>query len=268
VHAGGRDRRGRRRPDVRAVDGVSLELMPGECLALVGESGCGKTTLARVLTGLLAPTAGEVLVEGAPYAAGRRAERRARRRRVQMVFPDPEGSLSPRMRCAAIVAEPLRVNGLPEDAVPELLAAVGLAGAAERLPHELSGGERQRVALARALALAPAAVVLDEPLSALDGVARAQLVDLLEERRARDGLAYLLISHDLGPVRRLAQRIAVMHAGRIVETGPVERVLAAPRHGHTRALAAAALSAPLRAEWAAGAGGGAPAGRQSSDAPP
>jgi peptide/nickel transport system ATP-binding protein len=236
---------GRRGAPVRALDGVDLRVSPGEVVGLVGESGSGKSTLARILVRLDAPDAGTVVVDGVDVAGARGADLAALRRTVQIVFQDPYLSLDPRLSIGATVAEPLEVRGdgraAVRDRVTALLEAVGLVAAvAGRRPAELSGGERQRVAIARALALEPRLLVLDEPLSSLDGDSAAQVARLLSELRASRDLAYLLISHDLGAVRGLAQRVAVMDGGRIVEEGTTERVLGAPRHPRTVALVAAA----------------------------
>jgi peptide/nickel transport system ATP-binding protein len=232
----------------KAVDGVSLALEPGETLALVGESGCGKSTLARALLGLVPLTAGTVQTCGAPVSSLRRKELRAFRQRVQIVFQDPFASLSPKMRVARIIAEPLRVHSTVASAevpgeVTRLLTEVGLAAEhGERYPHELSGGQRQRVALARALACRPSLLVCDEPTSALDVSIQAQILNLFRDIQDRRGLAVLLISHDLAVVRFLASRVAVMYAGRIVEVGPREAVLNRPAHPYTAALLAASPS--------------------------
>ena len=248
---------GRRgRPAVRAVDGVSLEVREGEIVALVGESGCGKSTLARLLVGLEAPDAGALTVAGAQTPDDAR-------RAVQIVFQDPYLSLNPRMSVGATIAEPLAIRPdrtLPRRArgaarrerVLELLAAVGLpAETAALRPFQLSGGGRQRVAIARALALRPRLVVLDEPISALDPSVGAQVMALLTDLSRREGLALLLISHDLATVRGVAGRVAVMDAGRIVEEGPAARVLSAPTSARGRALVEAAqLLSPPPWVWA------------------
>jgi ABC-type glutathione transport system ATPase component len=250
--------RGRGGAEVRAVDGVSIAIDRGETLALVGESGCGKTTLARALVRLVPIRSGQVLVGGADLATARAAALREIRRTVQIVFQDPYLSLNSRMSVARIVAEPLAVHGLPEGAgrgrrrerarrAGELLELVGLPAAVSgRRPAELSGGERQRVAIARALALDPRLVILDEPVSSLDPSIGAQIMALLGRLRAERGLAFLLIAHDLAVVRETADRVAVMELGRIVESAPAARLYAAPRHPRTRALLSAAqlLSPP------------------------
>ncbi len=238
---------GRRRaaPPVRAVEGVSLSLGTGETLGLVGESGCGKTTLARLVVRLLEPTRGRVVLGGRDITALRDRELRAVRRDLQIVFQDPFASLNPRMTVGAIVAQPLRIHrryrasGGP-DRVAELLELVGLdAEYGHRFPSELSGGQRQRVGIARALALGPGVVVLDEPVSSLDVSVRAQIVNLLADLQAQLGVAYLFIAHDLAVVRHVADRVAVMFRGRIVESGPAEQIYTRPQHPYTVALLAA-----------------------------
>jgi ABC-type glutathione transport system ATPase component len=249
---------GRSRPPVRAVDGVSLDVGEGEVVGLVGPSGCGKTTLARLLVRLVPATAGEIVLDGIDVRAATGERLTAVRTAVQIVFQDPSLSLDPRLSVGASVAEPLAVHGRPEGPrrgrraarrrrVEELLEAVRLpAGAAARRPGELSGGERQRVAIARAMALEPRLLILDEPLSSLDNSVGAQVLDLLAELRRARGLAYLLISHDLAVVREVADRVAVMDEGRIVEAGDAGSVYAAPQHARTRELVRAAqlLSPP------------------------
>lgn len=228
----------RRAGEVQAVDGVSFDVREGETLALVGESGSGKTTTLMEILRLSRPQEGRVTVMGQDTAALRAAHRRALRKDVQVVFQDPYASLNPRMRVADILAEPLIAHRLPIGGrVGELLALVGLEpGHARRFPHALSGGQRQRVALARALALEPRLLLLDEPVSALDTVVQARVMDLLEGLRVRLGLACLFVTHDLALVRGFADRVAVMSMGRVVEIGPVAGVYGAPAHPCTQAL--------------------------------
>lgn len=230
---------------IRAVDGVSFELQAGGTFAIVGESGCGKSTVARLLLRLIEPDAGRVELEGEDLRVLGAAQLRRRRARIQMVFQDPYGSLNPRMRVGDMLAEPLLLHTELDTAaraarVAELLSLVGLrSDAAGRFAHEFSGGQRQRLAIARALAASPAVIVCDEPVSALDVSIQAQILNLLADLQERFGLAYVFISHDLAVVRQVADQLAVMYLGRFVETGPAEKIFASPSHPYTRALLAA-----------------------------
>jgi oligopeptide/dipeptide ABC transporter ATP-binding protein len=232
---------------VRAVDEVSFAIEPGQTLGLVGESGCGKTTTAKLVLLLETPTSGEIRFEGNRLATLDPAGLRAYRRSVQAVFQDPFASLNPRMRVGAIIAEPLLTNETVPAAeararVVRLLELVGLPErAADLFPHEFSGGQRQRIAIARALALSPKLVVLDEPVSALDVSIRAQILNLLRDLQRRLGLSYLFIAHDLAAVAHMSHTIAVMYLGKIVEIGEARRVAEKPLHPYTRALFSAAL---------------------------
>ena len=238
---------------VRAVDAVSFTIESGTTLGLVGESGCGKTTTSKLILGLERPTAGTIRFEGRDVHALGRAGEREYRRFVQAVFQDPYASLDPRMRIAAIVAEPLVINtDLDAPArrrrVAELLDVVGLPPRAASLyPHEFSGGQRQRIAIARALALSPKLIVLDEPVSALDVSIRAQVLNLLTDLQKRLGVSYLFIAHDLAAVAHMSHTIAVMYLGRIVELGDADAVALRPQHPYTRALFAAAMPVDLDA---------------------
>ena len=228
---------------VHAVSGVSLQIARGETLGLVGESGCGKSTLGRAVMQLRRPTSGKVLFDGQDLTAMQGDTLRLMRRRVQLIFQDPIASLNPRRRIGDIVAEPLVISGVKDPAerkrrVDEVLSAVGLDPAivVGRLPHEFSGGQCQRVCIARALILNPEFIICDEPVSALDVSIRAQILNLLEEMKARYGLTLLFIAHDLAVVKAVSDRVAVMYLGRLCEVGPSEQLFAKPAHPYTALL--------------------------------
>ena len=237
--------RGPRRPDEPAVKGLSISIARGETVALVGESGSGKTSAAKAIVNLLRPTSGTVIFDGLDVSTASRAELRRYRERVQMVFQDPYSSLNPRIAVGPAIEEVLMVLKLAPTRVArrqrvlELLADVGLGPEhATRYPHELSGGQRQRVGIARALAVGPELLLLDEPVSSLDVSVQAQIVNLLEDLQQEHGLGYLFIAHDLAVVHHIADRVAVMYLGEIVEEGPVDDLFDNPRHPYTRALLA------------------------------
>ncbi|HXG21973.1 MAG TPA: dipeptide ABC transporter ATP-binding protein [Methylomirabilota bacterium] len=230
---------------VKAVDDVSFTVYPGETVGLVGESGCGKTTVGRAILRLIEPTAGEVRFAGEDLLKMNAARLRQARRRMQMIFQDPYSSLNPRMTVGDMIGEPLRVHGLVKGAeldrrVHALLDRVGLSPSYEsRYPHEFSGGQRQRIGIARALALNPQFIVCDEPVSALDVSIQAQILNLLQDLQQEFGLSYLFISHDLNVVEHIADRVAVMYLGRLVEVAPVDELFRNPRHPYTMALMSA-----------------------------
>ncbi|MEU5274364.1 ABC transporter ATP-binding protein [Streptomyces hygroscopicus] len=231
----------------RAVDGVSFTVPPGGALGVVGESGCGKSTIARSIVRLLRPTRGRILLDGTDIAGLPERRLRPLRKRVQMVFQDPYGSLDPHLTAEEIVAEPLRLNGVRSRAerarrAAALIDQVGLDSTAlRRRPAEFSGGQRQRIGIARALASGPELLVCDEATSALDVSVQAQVLQLLRELQAEQGLACIVISHNLGVVREISSEVVVMRGGRIIESGPTGTVLSAPAHPYTRALRRAAL---------------------------
>ena len=228
---------------VHAVSDVSLEIARGETLGLVGESGCGKSTLGRAVLQLRPPASGKVLFDGKDLTAMQGETLRKMRRRAQLIFQDPIASLNPRRRIGDIIAEPLIIAGIKEakerkDRVSKVLNAVGLdpAQVVGRLPHEFSGGQCQRICIARALVLNPEFIICDEPVSALDVSIRAQILNLLEEMKTRFGLTLLFIAHDLGVVKAVSDRVAVMYLGRLCEVGPSERIFAKPAHPYTALL--------------------------------
>jgi len=232
--------------DVKAVDDVSFTIRKGEVLGLVGESGCGKTTVARCVLNLLDPTDGRIIFDGEDTEVLVKHHRLAFRRRIQAIFQDPYSSLNPRMKVRDIVGEPLYIHNVERDSaaiasrVSKLLNVCGLPrGLSGRYPHEMSGGQRQRVGIARALALNPEFIVCDEAVSALDVSIQAQIINLLEDLREEFGLTYLFIGHDLSVIRHLCDRVAVMYLGKLVETGDSDEVFDNPRHPYTRALLSA-----------------------------
>ncbi len=261
----------RRTGTVHAVDDVSFAIRRGETLGLVGESGCGKSTTGRLLMRLIEPDGGSVRFDGVEMTTLDRRRLNEERRRIQLMFQDPSSAFNPRMRVGQIVSEPMRLAGAPDRAqrarVAELLPLVGLTEEqAERFPHQFSGGQRQRIGIARALALRPEMIVCDEPVSALDVSIQAQVVNLLQDLQQQFGLTYLFISHDLRVVRHIADRVAVMYLGRIVELAPKAELYGSPQHPYTRMLLSAVPKtkpgATRTPTAAAGEAGPAPGGRQ------
>ena len=231
---------------VKAIDGVSFTIDPGQTLGLVGESGCGKTTVGRTILRLIPKTSGTVLFDGRDVYAARAAELKRLRRRMQIIFQDPAGSLNPRMRVVSIVAEPMQIHGLASSRdelrhrAERVLERCGMPrSSADRYPHEFSGGQRQRIGIARALALEPSFIVCDEPTSALDVSIQAQIINLLMDLQSEFKLSFLFISHDMAVVQHACRHIAVMYRGKVVEEGPRDQILGDPQHPYTRSLLSA-----------------------------
>ena len=229
-------------PDcVRAVDGISFDVPRGQTMGIVGESGCGKSTTAKMLVGLVRPTKGEVFFQGQDLFKASKAEMKVLRRDMQIIFQDSSGSLNPRMTVADLICEPLKIQGIAKQErrlkLKRLMETVGLAEYhADRYPHEFSGGQRQRIGIARALALSPKFVICDEPLSALDVSVQSQIINLFKDLQAEYSLTYLFISHDLAVIRHICNAVAIMYLGKIVELGPVAQIFSSPLHPYTEAL--------------------------------